>query len=207
MEYTRATELYEDEVECPIEWSYFPDLTEKAIMAYELRRPWDTRGPPFERMPDIMKLQLAHKYSHENVRKMFGRANLAVFNATGVYFLFSSLGLSRRGHDVPTDKTILKDLSHANCPRVRIAKQTESGGSFYSSPLQCFGKVSNILLKLPGVAGHTHRSIPAEMATKYGIEEAIVIECSPEVFDRWYSCLCFGLRHSVPKRVYTLKSR
>ena len=204
-EHEPASELFEAEYECPVDWSLFPHLDRKDIVAYEARRPWDARGPPFERLAECMSHKLNHLYSHEGVRKMFGRANLAVFKATGVYFLFSSLGLDKGREDIPTDKALLKKLADAGYPQTRVAKESKSGAKPLHALMQHAGPVTNVLLRAPGKAGYTHRIVPATIAVKCGIEDDVIINYSSDVFDRWYSCLCFGLRQSLPKRVYTLE--
>lgn len=105
MEYLAATELFDKDIDCPVDLSLF-NLSEAEQLAYNLRRPWDARGVLFEQLGEAMGNHSGKQYSHEGARKAFGRANLVIFDATGVYFMFSALGLKHGDYDIPPDRGI-----------------------------------------------------------------------------------------------------
>jgi hypothetical protein len=65
--------------------------------------------------------------------------------------------------------------------------------------------IVTLVLQLPGGHGYATRHITREVLRCLSITADDIIPCTTEVFDRWYSCMCFGLRHTLPKRVYRLK--
>jgi hypothetical protein len=202
-EYVEATVPYEKDIACPIDWSQLPPLKATEIMAYEIRKPWNPNRPPFENMRDIVEEQTGDHYSKEGVRKMFGRANAAVYNATGVYFLHSSLGLQKK-HGIPNETEMLKGLGDAGMPQGRAAKPSDSARSSDESlPVFTYPSIT-VLLQPPGQSGYITRVMSEEIASVCGIEDGMFIGCTSDAFDRWYSCFCFGLRYSLPKRVYKL---
>lgn len=147
-------------------------------------------------------------YAEEGVRKLFRKANLAIYNATGVYFLHSSIGLMEE-HDIPTDTTMASDLEKAGLSQSKASKQTKAArkpnntcSTFDGSTITV--SAVTVVLQPRGRAQPEQRYISEEVAKTCGIHDGQQIACSGDVFDRWYSCLCFGLRHSLPKRVYLL---
>jgi hypothetical protein len=158
-------------------------------------------------------------YSQEGMRKRFRLANQAIFKATGVYFIGSGLGLVE--HGIPNDSEIprlMREIAHTQ-PSARSVKVKRPSGKTklsHKDELPSNEKRSKddwnyeldtvtLLLQLPGGSGYATRHITREIWQSLRITGDERISCTTAIFDRWYSCVCFGLRYTLPKRVHKLK--
>jgi hypothetical protein len=210
--YDQATLQFTEDVPCPINWSALPAMAKalepKHICAYEARRPWTLNPASFKEVIKAVLALTGKEYAEEGVRKLFRKANLAVYNATGVYFMHSSIGLYE-DHGIPTDTEMARQLEKVGYSQSKAYKATKTPckpdatiPADDASPR--YLSTVAVILQPPGPERIEQRFISAEIANKYGIEDDQGIACSADIFDRWYSSLCFGLRHTFPKRVYIL---
>ncbi|KAF2443113.1 hypothetical protein P171DRAFT_496437 [Karstenula rhodostoma CBS 690.94] len=95
---------YVNQMVCPVNWVYVksraPGLTDVHIQAYMYRKPWVANGGEVEYDTIVNMFHAAGDNSVnslEGVRKRFGKANLAVFETTGVWFESSTPGLKDYG--------------------------------------------------------------------------------------------------------------
>jgi hypothetical protein len=163
-------------------------------------------------------------YTEEGMRKRFKLANQAIFKATGVYFTGSGLGLVKYG--VPNDSEIPRLMREAiaaqpsagaaktmNASRKR--KQRSGGEKSSKAKVVDSDKCADddgdsdvdtitFVLQLPDGRCHATRHISREIFQSLRINADQMIPCTTETFDRWYSCVCLGLRHTLPKRIHKL---
>ncbi|KAF2828258.1 hypothetical protein CC86DRAFT_465975 [Ophiobolus disseminans] len=208
--YGQATLQFTDDIPCPVNWSALAavsvPLKHEHIATYEARHPWSPNPLSFIKVIPVVQEVIGRRLSQEGVRKWFRKANLAIYNATGVYFIHSSIGLE--DHDIPTDKEMGTEIAKAGISPSKASKQAKNvhKPDDSSSPFDVAAEyvpATAIILQLPGRAIIKQRFISEEVAKMCGIEHGQRIACSVETFGQWYTCLCFGLRHSFPKRLYS----
>jgi len=135
--------------------------------------------------------------SPEGVRKRFASANKAVFELTGVYFATSPLGLAE--YDIPLYaelKHFLQDTSEA--PPV-LSKEPITNPLFYG------GEAVQLVVFPPGQDGGVNRFVTQEVMDRLPINDQHFLECSLDNFDRWYTSVFLGRRHTFPRRIYRLE--
>jgi hypothetical protein len=207
-EFPQAHDWYSQRTACPIDWSTFPSINPGQRYAYEIREPWNPNPMSW----DVVGAAVARlegkeaKLSAEGMRKRFAKANQTIFKETGVYFLLNGHGLQGE-YGVPNDSdmaamlkegvvTIPGKSDHADpSHKVHVIKQD----------LLEDQEVVQLVLQPPGHSGYATRHVIKEHADKLDLDTGRIVSCTAATFDRWYSCLCFALRHTIPKRVYRLK--
>jgi hypothetical protein len=190
-----------------MDWSTLNQVESKDRIIYELRAPWNPKPLSWSQVQETYNNLHGAYFSLEGIRKCFGRANKVVFAATGVYFLGSSLGLT--GSGIPIDTAMMKDLVNAGLILKPVAKSKKAapkvGGA--ASDLNFDGEVSRLVILQPGTTAHVERLVSREIVKALSIDHDCILQVSASTFDRWYSCIAFGLRHTFPKRVYKLKQK
>jgi hypothetical protein len=203
-----ATPVYPTTIPCPINWALIPGLTSVDQQVYELRAPWNANAKSWHTVSQLYSKQNPGKsLVDESVRKKFKKANIAVFKATGVYFRGSSIGL-KEGWKVPGDidmKALLKDVVQKAGVAVETVFDDKLVTMFTDKELLLDGPAVTLSLQPRGCFGHEVRHLPKKLADELRIQADEVIPCTGVIFDRWYSSLCFGRRHSLPRRVYKLR--
>ncbi|KAH7071766.1 hypothetical protein FB567DRAFT_402069, partial [Paraphoma chrysanthemicola] len=202
--YAQGHQTFSIETAVTMDWSTLTQVDVKDRIIYELRAPWN--APPISWSELVTKYEelYNHHYSLEGMRKNFGRANKAVYAATGVYFVGSSVGLSSFG--IPVDKDMTTALQNAGYI-ARPTRKSKKAGSMASRGklnLQFEGKAIRLVIQQPGTTSYAERYIPKELAKEFRIRDCI-LKVSTKTFDRWFSCVAFGLYHKFPKRLYKLK--
>ncbi|KAH7067016.1 hypothetical protein BKA63DRAFT_583443, partial [Paraphoma chrysanthemicola] len=202
--YAQGRKTFSIETAVTMDWSTLTHVDVKDRIIYELRAPWNANPISWSGLvTKYEKLYNAH-YSLEGMRKNFGRANKAVYAATGIYFVGSSVGLSSFGIPVDKDMTAaLQNAGHIAKP-MRKSKKASSMGSQSKLDLQFGDKATRLVIQQPGTTFYADRYIPKEMAKEFGIRDCI-LQASTKTFDRWFSCVAFGPYHKFPKRLYKLK--
>jgi hypothetical protein len=198
---------YNKDIPCPISWSHFPALSAERIRAYENRAPWTEKPRSWVKVAAMEEDATGNAMAQEGVRKRFKTANAAVYRATGVYFMGSSIGLVDFG--IPTDNTLKQELKDANrrqsTQSINRANSHCHPNMFTDKDLLHTRSTVTLTLQSPNGAGSVVRHISKAIIATLCISANDIIQCSPEAFDRWYSSVCFGLRHTLPKRVYKLR--
>ena len=206
--FAAPTPPYENQQACPIDWSKVeikhPNVEYKRLcrQAYELRRPWDKQPVAWEKVAENIGLLSAEDgkkrtVSQEGGRKRFMAANKAIFKLTGVYFPESSLGL--KDYDVPLHNElnpILKGLGQARAAKKRIVA---------CNPLEYGGEDVQLVVFPPGRKGGINRFITKEVMDRLSVQEQHFFRYSLDSFDRWYTSVFRGLRHTLPRRLYCLE--
>ncbi|KAF1844430.1 uncharacterized protein K460DRAFT_408715 [Cucurbitaria berberidis CBS 394.84] len=199
-DFAAPTPTYDQKIPCPIDWTAIADprCTVDAIRAYELREPWNKSAVSFKSVANAISL------SEEGARKRFKKANLAVFEATGVYFKENSLGLSK--HGIP-DRAELEEIIAGTTRHEKETSQNEADlkRAATTKLLSYKGTPVTVAIHPLGQKGGILRLVTEEVMSQLRISDREIIRCSPAAFDRWYSCLAMGLRHTFPKRVYRLE--
>lgn len=221
-EFPQATGSYSVDTACPIDWITYPELTDEVIRCYTNREPWNPKPKSwgFVARQEPESEDSEKVLSDEGMRKRFKLANQAIFNATGVYFLLSGIGLDDHGvptdikmkmllreHDMGAEKKIAAGPSAADsaAPVTQPSKIVKFRYNMFNDEELLFdGPVTGIVL----TEGQNTR------ATRY-MSKAIRDNClrlddhilgfSPTAFDLWYTSICFGHRNTLPKRVYKLR--
>ncbi|KAI4655413.1 hypothetical protein J4E93_000125 [Alternaria ventricosa] len=188
------TPPYHDHPRCPIDWSKVvidSKVPNRCQKAYELRAPWQQQPVAWDKMAELGNV------SAEGVRKRFASANKAVFELTGVYFATSPLGLAE--HDIPLYaelKHFLPDTSEA--PAVLSKEPT-------TNPLWYDGEAVQLVVFPPGQDGGVNRFVTQEVMDRLPINDQHFLEYSLDNFDRWYTSIFLGRRHTFPRRTYRLE--
>lgn len=142
--FARPHARYEQATSCPINWSTFPDLEQADKDAYELRAPWNPK--PESWTAAVANYRGDNKItSPEGLRKRFKRANLAIFEATRVYFHMSSLGLEK--HGIPVDAKLPTLEKEADAAHEAAAGIAASAGSLVATPSQEMSKKEKKMMK------------------------------------------------------------
>ena len=208
-QFPQAHCVYSPDTDCPINWDSFESVPLAQRRVYELRRPWNKDPAPWDTVRlDLAELESKPAMSAEGVRKRFAKVNKAIFEATGVYFVCNGHGLQPdygvpndtemsallRGHGGTTLVTSMKAAIACKDAQVETDRIEEN-------------EVAFLVLQLPGQSFRAIRHITKDAMAKLKISKGQTLPYSAMTFDRWYSCLYFGRRHSLPKRVYRLKQQ
>ncbi|KAI4955225.1 hypothetical protein J4E91_001083 [Alternaria rosae] len=178
---------YYDQPRCPIDWSKViidskvPYACQKA---YELLA-WD-------RIVAGLK-----DVSPEGERKRFMSANKAVFELTGVYFATSPLGLD--DYDIPLYAELEHYLQGTSEAPVTRRKEPTTDPLFYA------GEAVQLVVFPLGRNGGVNRFATQEVMDRLPINDQHFLEYSLDNFDRWYTSVFQGRRHSFPRRTYRLE--
>lgn len=207
LSYPQGHTTYNKDMPCPIDWSQFPDLTAEKIRAYENRAPWNIEPRPWAKVVEMDEAITGKTLVLEGIRKRFRATNVAVYKATEVYFYGSSIGLEAFG--IPTDITLRHKYEDAKRGRgVQPVIKTNSQSHpdmFIDRDFLHKGSTVTLTQQPPNGAGPVIRYISKAILVSLRISTDDTIQCSPAAFDHWYSSACFGLRHTLPKRVYKLR--
>jgi hypothetical protein len=186
-DFPQAHDRYSQRTACPIDWSAFPTINPGQHRAYEIREPWN----PSPMSWDIVGVEVAKlegkeaKLSAEGMRKRFAKANQAIFEKTGVYFLLNGHGLQNK-YGVPNDSdmaTMLKEGAvskpgkkhHADrSHKVRLVKQD----------LIEEQEVAQLVLHPPAQSGYVIRHIVKEHADTLDADTDQIMSCTAATFDR-----------------------
>ncbi|KAI4624191.1 uncharacterized protein J4E87_005690 [Alternaria ethzedia] len=193
-DFPAPTPPYHDQSSCPVDWSKVvidSKVSKRCEKAYELRRPWQQEPVAWDKMAELGNV------SAEGVRKRFASANKAVFELTGVYFATSPLGLAE--HDIPLYaelKNFLPDTSEAS---------PVLGKEPIIHPLLYDGEAVQLVVFPPGQDGGVNRWVTQEVMDRLPINDQHFLEYSLDNFDRWYTSVFLGPRHTFPRRIYRLE--
>jgi hypothetical protein len=135
--------------------------------------------------------------SSEGGRKRFIKANKAVFKLTHVYFPESSLGLEEE--NIPSWrelKPLLETLGEVPAPKKRAGTRNS---------LKYGGTAVQLVVSPPGHKGSVSRFVTKEVMDQLSIQENHFFPYSLDNFDRWYTSIFQGLRHTFPRRLYRLE--
>jgi hypothetical protein len=206
-DFPQARLAYSQTTGCPIDWSVFPSIPLSQTQVYELRRPWSQNPAPWDKVRvDLAQLEGKKTLSAEGVRKRFAKVNKTVFETTGVYFLLNGHGL-QQAHGVPNDSDMPGILKGAgNVKPGKSAKASEA--CKYVALTQdrvTEDDISTVALQQPGQSFRAIRHIPKKIMVTLNITNGQTLLYTATTFDRWYTCICFGPRQSLPKRIYKLK--
>jgi hypothetical protein len=181
---------------------------------YDLRAPWNHKPLSFTDLAKQYNKESGKKqYSIEGLRQRFENANQIIFATTGVYF--GSLGLSEYG--IPLDN----DIKNANSAKKPKKAKSETAAVPDEQPIAAYKKpsvhefeVSEVVeddLELPGrtvpllLAREIYEGVQSAINNEAYLEDAVSFEFfTDDALNRWQSCVCFGVRHTFPKRVYKL---
>jgi hypothetical protein len=181
---------------------------------YDLRAPWNHKPLSFTDLTKQYNKESGKKqYSIEGLRQRFENANQIIFATTGVYF--GSLGLSEYG--IPLDN----DIKNANSGKKPKKAKSETAAVPDAEPIAVYKKpsihefeVSEVVeddLELPGrtvpllLARELYEGVQSAINNEAYLEDAVSFEFfTDDALNRWQSCVCFGVRHTFPKRVYKL---
>jgi hypothetical protein len=181
---------------------------------YDLRAPWNHKPLSFTELAKQYNKESGKKqYSIEGLRQRFENANQIVFKTTGVYF--GSLGLSEFG--IPLDN----DIKNANSAKKPKKAKSETAAVPDEEPITAYKKPSvhevevaeaaENDLELPGrtvhllLAREVYEIVQSAIDNEAYREDAVSFEFfTDDALNRWQSCVCFGVRHTFPKRVYKL---
>jgi hypothetical protein len=209
-----ATHAYAHPTTCPIDWSQLSGLETKHILTYELRAPWNPAPLPWAQVATQYQQATGEEklFSQEGTRKRFKKVNRAIFEATGVYFLYSGLGL-QEDYNVPNDTDMPQKMREAgliNDPVTRGKKfsnksKTSNWSKNSHRETVCESEAVVLVIQPPGQSSYASRLISKKIIKTLRITSDQVVPFSVDTFDRWHTCLCFGTRHTLPKRVYKLK--
>jgi hypothetical protein len=172
--------------------------------AYDLRAPWNRKPLGWTDVTAAYNKEANVSWSIECVRQRFENANQIIFETTGVYF--GSLELLDY-YGIPLDI----DWKNANASKTSKAKsrntedpKTELKTAWRKAlNFEVAGAVE--LLIQPPSGGAIVRLVSAKVAKSLRIDASNMIRCTEDAFDRRYTCVCFGIGHIFPKRVYQLK--
>lgn len=121
---------------CPINWAYIKArasyLTDVHIQAYEFRQPWNPDKQNLEYDAIVQRFHANGDIainSLEGARKRFGKANLAVFEVTGVYFENSTPGLKDHGIKGRTADEKEQAQARQNAPAAAAPNASTSAGN------------------------------------------------------------------------------
>jgi hypothetical protein len=192
---------------------------------YDLYTPWNPHPRTDQQVVDLYQELTGEPkpYTTEGLRKHFVVANKAIFSATGVYFCFKGKGL-RKKYGIPTDNAMACAMREtgsgryagtvykpANKPGKQKQKQKISEGDAIDEVEEVKEIMLNevnaveLILQPPGGLGYVSRFVSKKLVDTFQIDSSEIHYCTEAAFDRWYSCICFGARHTLPKRVYRLK--
>jgi hypothetical protein len=209
----QAYSRFETDVDRLIKWDViqlsgrqgrFGSLAPVDQRAYDLRAPWNVKPLGWAEVTAAYNKEANATWSIECVRQRFENANQIIFAATGVYF--GSLGLLNY-YGIPLDI----DWRNANAGKTSKAKSKKTeyaNAELKTTWRKALGfKIDGAveLLIQPPSGGAIIRLVSAKVAKSLRIDASNIIRCTEDTFDRWYSCVCFGIGHNFPKRVYQLK--
>lgn len=193
--FAASTLPYYDQSRCPIDWSKVvidSKVPYECQKAYELRRPWQQQPVAWDKIVAGLK-----NISPEGERKRFMSANKAVFEFTGVYFATSPLGLD--GYDIPLYAELKHYLQGTSEAPVILRKEPTTDPLFYA------GEAVQLVVFPPGQNGGVNRFVTQEVMDRLPINDQHFLEYSLDNFDRWYTSVFQGRRHSFPRRIYRLE--
>jgi hypothetical protein len=207
--YVQAYSQYGQVTASPINWGAFPYVLEIDRVAYDDREPWNPAPVPWKKVGQAAKERegLKAALTEEGMRKRFMKANQAIFEATGVYFTRGSLGLQGTSPSIPIESDMrraLKKLSSGAAQTKKHKKPHVGEIEFEPEAIDYELKIVELLLQPPDGLGPVTRHMTQKQWRKLHLVPGQTVCCSAETFDRWYSSFCFGVRHSLPKRVYKL---
>jgi hypothetical protein len=221
---------YDQETDSPINWGAdaFSKLELIDQRVYDLRAPWNPKHRTDDEVVKLYEEITGKKYSNQGLRKRFEETNRTIFVATGVYF--QSIGLQKYG--IPTDADMKGKMKQTGSGQYagttyKPAKKSEKKQAAKKDSVDKvdeFDKVKETKgVKVPEAAEFILETTP-EFGCISGLISIEVMEtlcidfskdmysadvnfdyCTEATFDRWYSCVCFGHRYTLPKRVYKLK--
>lgn len=208
-QFPQAHCVYSQDNDCPINWDSFGNIPLAQRRVYELRRPWNKDPAPWDAVRmDLAELESKSAMSAEGVRKRFAKVNKAIFEATGVYFVCNGHGL-QPGYGVPNDTDMSALLrGHGGTTLGTSMKATSACKDIQAEADRIEeNEVAFLVLQLPGQSFRAVRHVTKDTMAKLKISDGQTLPYPATTFDRWYSCLYFGRRHSLPKRVYRLKQQ
>ncbi|KAF1914804.1 hypothetical protein BDU57DRAFT_579328 [Ampelomyces quisqualis] len=230
----QAYDQYDQPTTSPINWDAFPNVEKQDRAAYDDREPWNPAPIAWNKVGKVAQAREGREnpLTDEGGRKRFIKANRAIFKATGVYFKRGTHGL-QDGFNVPSESDMTRALKNASIVAAQLvtgAGVTQSINVAGAGAAQTIEietrrnkknrkprdedepeavayelKVVELLLQPPDGSGPVTRYMTQKMWRKLQLVPGQTLCCSAATFDRWYSSSCFGVRHSLPRRVYILK--
>ncbi|KAH6085785.1 hypothetical protein HBI67_004830 [Parastagonospora nodorum] len=201
--------VYSQNTNCPVNWVAFRNIPLSQRRVYELRRPWSKDPAPWDTVRmDLAKLESKPALSAEGVRKRFAKVNKVIFQTTGVYFVCNGHGL-QPDYGVPNDTDMsgmLKGHGVTTLGSSMKAAKACKDSQWEADRIE-EDEVTTLVLQLPGQSFRAIRHVTKDIMANLEISDGQTLPYAATTFDRWYSCLYFGHRHSLPKRVYKLKQQ